>query len=67
MPDMPPFPTSRVSQSTPFSSTGLDYLGPLFIKSNSENKKKWIYLFTCLNTRAVHSQVVSDMTTEEFL
>ncbi|VDI16697.1 Hypothetical predicted protein [Mytilus galloprovincialis] len=67
MPDMPPFPKSRVSQSTPFSSTGLDYLGPLITKSNGENSKRWICLFTCLVTRAIHLEVINDMTTEEFL
>ncbi|CAC5360792.1 unnamed protein product [Mytilus coruscus] len=67
MPDMPPFPKSRVSQSTPFSSTGLDYLGPLFTKSNGENNKRWICFFTCLVTRAIHLEVISDMTTEGFL
>jgi hypothetical protein len=37
MPDMPPLPKLRVSESTPFFRTGLDYLGPLFIKPESED------------------------------
>ncbi|XP_060551271.1 uncharacterized protein LOC132712851 [Ruditapes philippinarum] len=67
MPDMPPLPKLRVSESTPFFRTGLDYLGPLFIKTEKDPKKVWICLFTCLVTRAVHLEMVEDMTTEEFL
>ena len=29
--------------------------------------KVWVLLFTCATTRAVHFEMVSDMTTEEFL
>lgn len=67
MPPMPPLPKSRVRSAIPFSRTGLDYLGPMFIKSGEELKKCWICLFTCLVTRAVHLELVQDMTTEEFL
>jgi hypothetical protein len=63
---MPPSPNLRVSESTPFYRTGLDYLGPLFIKTEKDPRKVWICLFICL-TRAVHVEMVDDMTTEEFL
>ena len=33
MPSMPPLPSSRVAEAIPLSRTGLDYLGPLFIKA----------------------------------
>ncbi|XP_045201835.2 uncharacterized protein LOC123555228 [Mercenaria mercenaria] len=66
MPPMPPLPKSRVTEAKPFRRTGLDYLGPHFVK-NKTPKKVWICLFTCLVTRAVHLEVVLDMTTEEFL
>ena len=67
MPDMPPLPNFRVSESAPFSSTGLDYLGPLFIKTENGHKKIWVCLFTCLLIRAVHLEMVNNMTSEEFL
>ncbi|CAG2200461.1 unnamed protein product [Mytilus edulis] len=67
MPKMPPFPRSRVSQSIPFASTGLDYLGPIYVKYDGENKKRWVCLFTCFVTRAIHLELLNDMTTEEFL
>ena len=67
MPVMAPFPRSRVSQAIPFSGTGLDYLGPIFVKYCGETRKRWICLFTCLVIRAVHLELLQDMTTEEFL
>ena len=67
MPNMPPFPKSRVSRSLPFQRTGLDYLGPVYVKDGSVMKKRWICLFTCFVTRAIHLEIVNDMTTEEFI
>ena len=64
---MPPLPKTRVTEATPFSRTGLDYLGPLYIKSRDDSKKVWICLFTCLVTRAIHLELLQDMSTEEFL
>ena len=67
MPVMAPFPKSRVSQAIPFSGTGLEYLGPILVKYCGETRKRWICLFTCIVTRAVHLELLQDMTTEEFL
>lgn len=67
MPNIPPLPKSRVSESAPFCRTGLDYLGPLYIKTESYPRKVWVCLFTCLVTRAVHLEIAKDMSTEEFL
>ena len=67
MPPMAPLPRSRVSQSVPFSRTRLDYLGPLYIKTEQDAKKVWVCLFTCMSTRAVHLELVNDMSTSEFL
>ena len=47
--------------------TGLDYLGPLYVKHDNSSKKVWVCLFTCLVTRNFHLEIVLDMSTEEFL
>lgn len=64
-------PTQRVIQSKPFEYTGVDYCGPLFIKEkrhrNRGKVKVWISIFVCFTTKAVHIEVVDDLTTEEFL
>ena len=67
MPQMAQLPPIRVTEAIPFSRTGLDYLGPLFIRGIEGPKKIWICLFTCLVIRAVHLEVVQDMTADEFL
>ncbi|XP_065186225.1 uncharacterized protein LOC135817053 [Sycon ciliatum] len=67
MPKFAPLPKERVTRSAPFVRTGIDYFGPLTVKANGENKKVWVVLFTCLATRALHLELVLDMTTDSFL
>ena len=67
MPKMPPWPKKRLAVARAFSYTGLDYLGPLYIKRDSELSKVWICLFTCLTVRAIHLELVHDLTAQEFL
>ena len=38
----------------PFTNVGLDYLGPLLVKSDDSMSKNWVCLFTCLNIRGIH-------------
>ena len=45
MPLMPPLPVERVSECPPFTYTGIDYFGPLFIKSMKERQKVWVCLY----------------------
>lgn len=67
MPQVPSLHVLIVTECRPFSSVGLDYLGPLCIKSQEMPTNVWICLFTCFVTRAVHLEIVLDMSTEEFL
>ena len=64
---MAPLPANRVTPADAFVHTGLDYLGPLYVKSDSGRKKVWICLFTCLVTRAVHLELVDNLTAEQFV
>ena len=43
----------------------MDFAGPLFLKDSGE--KAYICLFTCAVTRAIHLELVSNMTAERFL
>ena len=69
MPPPPPLPKCRVTEQPPFTFTGVDYAGPLFIRSEASDQpgKAWICLYTCLVTRAIHLDVVLDMSTETFI
>ena len=64
----PPLPTFRVSEDPPFSSTGVDFAGPLYIRqTGSTASKVWICLYTCCTTRAIHLDIVPDMSTQTFI
>ena len=73
-----PLPLSRTREAAPFEVTGVDFPGPLFVKphtgsSGTENQgkqeleKMYICLFTCAVTRAVHLELVRDMTAHTFI
>uniref|UniRef100_A0A8D8QQL5 Integrase catalytic domain-containing protein n=1 Tax=Cacopsylla melanoneura TaxID=428564 RepID=A0A8D8QQL5_9HEMI len=67
MPDMPPLPKERVNTCPPFTYTGLDYLGPLTVLHEGTSQKRWCVILTCMATRAIHLELVHDMSSEEFL
>ena len=64
-------PSQRVQLTRPFSRTGLDYAGPFKIKSAKgrgiRSSKGYLAFFVCLATKAVHLEVVGDLTTASFL
>lgn len=60
-----PLPADRVQESKPFSIIGCDFAGPLYVKDDLE--KRYILLFTCAVTRAVHIELVNSLSTSEFL
>jgi len=58
-----------VNEAPPFTYTGVDYTGPLYVRAQGEGNsyKVWICLFTCCVTRAVHLELVIDMSAPTFL
>lgn len=64
-----PLPKSRIIETPPFETIGLDFAGPLLIKTENKKvmKKVYILLITCAVTRAVHLELVESMNTEQFL
>ena len=61
-------PDFRVAEAPPFSTTGVDFAGPLFVKAKSgEMVKSYICLFSCFITRAVKLELVSDLATATFV
>ena len=51
----------------PFSTTGIDFAGPLYVKENGQIAKMYICLFTCACIRAIYLELVTDMTLESFM
>lgn len=70
-PIMGNLPAPRVTALHPFHTVGVDYAGPIFIKNKKGRGNKiipaYICLFICFSTKAVHLELVSDLTTECFL
>uniref|UniRef100_A0ABD2W2Z8 Integrase zinc-binding domain-containing protein n=1 Tax=Trichogramma kaykai TaxID=54128 RepID=A0ABD2W2Z8_9HYME len=68
---MAPLPAVRVTPARAFKSIGLDYAGPLpvlFSRAKKANTSKgYVAIFICLVTRAVHIEIVSDLTADAFL
>uniref|UniRef100_A0A1I7VZY6 Integrase catalytic domain-containing protein n=1 Tax=Loa loa TaxID=7209 RepID=A0A1I7VZY6_LOALO len=67
LPVMPNVPETRIKRTRTFEHVGLDYLGPFSIKGESGLIKRWVALFTCFTTRAVHLELVDDLTAESFM
>ena len=61
----------RVTPGRAFSSARLDYAGPIQVRTTKgrgyKPYKGYIVLFVCFKTRAIHLDVVSDLTTKSFL
>lgn len=71
-PIMGNLPKYRVDQpSRCFEACGVDYAGLVFIKSshrrNAAVSKAYICIFICLATKAIHIELVYDLTTEGFI
>ena len=64
-----PLPSFWVNEARPFFYTGVDFAVPLYVRDTiaSASRKVWICLYTCCVTRAVHLDVVPDMTSQAFI
>ena len=65
-PDPPPLPQLRTQDVHPFTFTGVDFTGALYVYQGKEEVKVYLCLFTCATTRAVHLEIVQDLTAERF-
>ena len=67
---MGPLPKVRLRFSMrAFAQTAVDYGGP-FITIQGRGKarlKRWLYLFTCLASRAIHCEMAFGLDTDSFL
>ncbi|XP_064637073.1 uncharacterized protein LOC135493580 [Lineus longissimus] len=64
-----PLPKSRVTQPLrAFTVTSVDYAGPFLTKqSRRVQTKRWLCLFTCHASRALHLEMAYSMNTDSFL
>ncbi|XP_055604940.1 uncharacterized protein LOC129753170 [Uranotaenia lowii] len=62
-------PAARVRESRPFTKTGVDYFGPVYLRHapRKPSVKAYVAVFICFATKAVHLELVTDLTTDRFL
>ncbi len=68
MADLPNF-RMPAERPRPFQTTALDAAGPFYVveKKKGEQTKVWMLLMTCATFRAVHLELLEDMSTATFL
>ncbi|KAL0881752.1 hypothetical protein ABMA27_001541 [Loxostege sticticalis] len=70
-PIMGNLPEQRLHADYPFSSTAIDYAGPIMILNRkgrgSTLIKSYLCIFICLAIKAVHIELVTDLSTDSFL
>ena len=67
-PDPPPLTKYRVEDTTPFTVTGVDFTGALYVRDcTGSEHKAYVCLFTCASTRAVYLELVPNLTKESFM
>ena len=69
---MAELPADRLQPGPPFTSVGVDAFGPRNIvtrrtRGGQANSKRWAIIFTCLTTRAIHIEVVEEMSSSSFI
>ena len=68
---MADLPSCRVQPSRCFTHVGTDFAGPFTVKTstrrNAPSTKGYLCLFICMAIKAVHLEMVSELSTEAFL
>ncbi|GFX35314.1 integrase catalytic domain-containing protein [Trichonephila clavipes] len=64
-------PRERITPSSPFTHIGIDFTGPFYIKYKGQRKgiyhKCYVAIFICFITKAIHIEVVPELTTEAMI
>ena len=65
-PIMGELPLCRLAaDEPPFTFTGLDYFGPVEVTVKRRTEKRWVALFVCMTTGAVHVEIARHIDTSE--
>ncbi|XP_067933305.1 uncharacterized protein [Watersipora subatra] len=64
---MASIPEKRTEPSPPFTYVGCDAFGPFLVKDRRSVIKKYGAIFTCMASKAIHIEMIDDMTTDAFL
>ena len=64
---MADLPEDRLDPSPPFTYSAVDLFGPFLVKEGRSQRKRWGAMFVCMVSRAIHIEVVHDLTTDSFI
>lgn len=64
---MADLPMERLEATPPFTYCGIDCFGPFYIKERRKELKRYGLLLTCMCSRAVHIEMLDDLTTDAFI
>jgi len=65
---MAQLPLSRVQPYvSPFSTTGSDLFGPFFVKIGRSRVKRWLCIYACHSSRAVHLEVLHHLDISSYI
>lgn len=64
---MAELPKERLEASAPFTYSGMDCFGPFIVKKARKEYKRYGLIFTCLYSRAVHIEMLEDLSTDSFI
>lgn len=67
MQKMGDLPRERLDPTPLFTNVGVDIFGPFIVKERRSELKRWGVILTCLYSRAVHLEVVDDLTTDSLI
>lgn len=64
-------PEARITPARPFLNSGIDFAGPLQVLMSkgrgAKTRKAYIAIFVCMATKAIHLELVGDLTSESFI
>ena len=64
---MADLPEDRMETTPPFTYCGMDCFGPFYIKEGRKELKRYGLLLTCMCSRAVHIEMLNDLTSDAFI
>lgn len=67
VPQMATLPPERLEEAAPFTHCGIDCFGPFIVKDGRKERKTYGLMITCLASRAVHIELLEDMSSDSFI
>ena len=64
---MADLPEERVTPEAPFTNSGADACGPFKVKDGRKTNLRFVLLFTCFSSRAIHLESITNLSTDCFI